>query len=582
MKALAILGTIPNFKKAGMHLNGNQARQDQEQITNDPSVSSKRQFWTPLKTTIAGFIVFTSFTIFYSLIVKKSIYWPGLLIMLGLYCIFYYIGATAVEKRRGKTDDMLVAGRSMPLWLSMFTMTATWVGGGYIAGTAETIHSSGIVWTQGPWAYGLSLIIGGIFFARKMRRMEFMTMLDPLESRFGYKMTGLLYFPSLLGELFWSAAMLTALGTTFSVILGLSFTVSIIISAIVAIAYTVVGGLWAIAHTDVLQLSIMFFGLIIVLPFAFSNVGGFQVAFDNYAENMQGMMSLFPPLTGWNDPNWGNSFWYWWDYTLLLVFGGIPWQIYFQRVLSAKSESVAMWLSIWAGILCFFCAIPPALIGIAGFNADWASLGTAAPENSSMILTYVFKYMTPSLVGAIALGGLAAAVLSAVAASLLSASGMAAWNVYRPLVKPKASPRQLQQIIKRSIILIGIGATLIALNAKSVYALWYLSSDLVYCILFPQLTCALYYKWANWYGALSGFIVALLLRVGGGEPLLGLPPIIPYPLIEDGTVYFPFRTASMLAGLITILVVSYLTRHKCPPLPLSNLHGKKDEQNPAS
>ncbi|WP_407637226.1 sodium:solute symporter family protein [Bacillus cihuensis] len=565
-----------------MYMSGNQEHQTQtfEQTTTKPSENPRRQiFWTPLRTAIAGFIVFTSFTVIYSVLTKKSIYWPGLFIMLSLYCVFYYIGAKAVGKKRGKTDDMLVAGRSMPLWLSMFTMTATWVGGGYIAGTAETIHSSGITWTQAPWAYGISLIFGGLFYARKMRRMEFMTMLDPLESRFGHKVAGLLYFPALLGELFWSAAMLTALGTTFSVILGLSFTVSIIISAIVATAYTVVGGLWAIAHTDVLQITIMFIGLLLVLPFAFSHVGGFQVAFDNYAANMQGALSIFPPLAGWNDPEWGNLYWHWWDYALLLVFGGIPWQIYFQRVLSAKNENVAMWLSIWAGVLCILCALPPALIGIAGFSADWASLGTSAPENSSMILTYVFKYMTPGLVGAIALGGLAAAVLSAVAASLLSASGMASWNVYRPIIKPKASAGQLQKVIRSSIIIIGVGSTLIALNAKSVYALWYLSSDMVYCILFPQLTCALYYKWANWYGALSGFIVALVLRVGGGEPLLGLPALIPYPLIEDGTVYFPFRTTAMLAGLITILVVSYLTRHKCPPLPLRNLNNDKNGQS---
>ena len=134
-----------------------------------------------------------------------------------------------------------------------------------------------------------------------------------------------------------------------------------------------------------------------------------------------------------------------------------------------------------------------------------------------MILTYVFKYLTPDLVGAIALGGLAAAVMAAVAASLLSASGMAAWNVYRPIVKPNATQAQLDKVIKRSIIIIGTGATLIALNSESVYSLWYLSGDLVYCILFPQLVCALFFKGANWYGSLAGFIVSLVLRIGGGN-----------------------------------------------------------------
>ncbi|MFC4765853.1 sodium:solute symporter family protein [Effusibacillus consociatus] len=541
-------------------------------ISENSAIQQKSKFWTSGRTSIAGFLLFTAIAYVYSLFSDKPLYWPGLFIMLLMYCVIYYIGAISIRNKIGKTDDMLVAGRSMPLWISMFTMTATWVGGGYITGTAESVYKSGFVWTQAPWCYAVSLIIGGIFYAKKMRRYEFMTMLDPLEARFGKKMSSLLYIPAVLGEIFWSAAILTALGTTFGIILGLSFTVSIIFSAIVALAYTVVGGLWAVAHTDVLQLSIMFLGLLLAVPFAFGSAGGFEAAFAHYSEGMKGSLNIFPPLMGWKDPAWGNFYWNWWDFALLLILGGIPWQSYFQRVLSAKNENVAMWLSITAGLFCAVAAIPPALIGIAGYKADWGALGTSAPENSSMILTYVFKFMTPDFVGAIALGGLAAAVMAAVAASMLSASGMAAWNVYRPLVKPKATQVQLDKIIKRSIMIIGSAATLIALSAKSVYALWYLCSDLVYVILFPQLTTALFYKGANWYGSLAGFVVALVLRIGGGEPLLGLPPILPYPMIEDGVVLFPFRTFAMLAGLITIFIVSSLTRRICQPMPLRNLH----------
>ena len=55
-------------------------------------------------------------------------------------------------------------------------------------------------------------------------------------------------------------------------------------------------------------------------------------------------------------------------------------------------------------------------------------------------------------------------------------------------------PKTAAKVVKRSIILFGAGAAVIALNVKSVYTLWYLASDLVYCILFPQLTMALFYK----------------------------------------------------------------------------------------
>ena len=76
---------------------------------------------------------------------------------------------------------------ALPLWIAVLTMSATWVGGGFINGTAEAVAVSGLVWVQAPWGYALSLIVGGLFFARKMRRYEFKTMLDPLEKRFGKK-----------------------------------------------------------------------------------------------------------------------------------------------------------------------------------------------------------------------------------------------------------------------------------------------------------------------------------------------------------------------------------------------------------
>jgi high affinity choline transporter 7 len=93
-----------------------------------------------------------------------------------------------------------------------------------------------------------------------------------------------------------------------------------------------------------------------------------------------------------------------------------------------------------------------------------------------------------------------------------------------------------------------------------VYALWFLCSDFVYCLLFPQLLTALFDKKANKWGSLAGFTVSLLLRLGGGDSTLGIPALIPYPMAESGEVVFPFRTVAMLSGLVVILVVSRLTK----------------------
>lgn len=525
-----------------------------------------------------GFILLMMGVVVYVAFTDADIVWSGFISMLLFYALIYYIGAFMASKKTGSLDDMMVARRSMPLGVAMFTMSATWVGGGFINGTAESTYADGLVWAQAPWGYALSLIIGGIFYARKMRRYEFMTIIDPLEQRFGKKMAGILYIPALLGELFWSGAILTALGTTFGTILGLDFTTSIIISAIIAVAYTVFGGMWAVAYTDVFQMGVLIIGLFLILPFAFGSTDSIGVNWANYQADFGSYASLFPPLDGWNHPDWGNWYWHWWDYALLLIFGGIAWQVYFQRVLSAKDEKTAMWLSIFAGFICMLAALPAVLIGIIGYNADWSAFGTTDPESAAMVLPHVLRFLTPEIVAALGLGALAAAVMSSMDSSILSASSMASWNIYRPLFRPKASQDELKKVIKRSIVLMGMAATIIALNVGSVYTLWYLASDLVYCILFPQLTMALFYKNANVYGSIAGFCTALFLRLGGGEPAMGLPHFLPYPMIEDGLVLFPFRTLAAVSAFAMIFVVSEATKKKSRPKPLLMPHERNNNE----
>jgi len=401
----------------------------------------------------------------------------------------------------------------------------------------------------------------------------FRTMLDPLEQRFGKRMTAVLFIPALSGEIFWTSAILAALGTSFGTILGLDFTTSIILSAIVAVAYTALGGLWAVALTDIFQLIFLFIGLLLVVPFAISSVGGWEGAWSTYVTKHGAAASFLPTKAAL-----GDYYWNWWDYALLLIFGGVPWQVYFQRVLSSKTPEVARNLSIIAGVVCILAAIPPIIIGVVGSGvADWTVFGAVAnPESDALLLPYVVRYLTPTLVATIGLGAIAAAVMSSVDSSILSASSMASWNVYRPLVlKSKKSDNdknqnaeKISRVIKQCIWIVGVAATIVALKVKSVYALWFLCSDFVYCLLFPALVTALFDKKANVYGAAAGFMVAAILRFGGGEAILGLPQFIDYPMTTDEGVLFPFRTLAMISGLLTIIVVSRLTQKIEPPRAL--------------
>lgn len=509
---------------------------------------SKSNFWL---WTVFAILSFAGIYAYYHT-TNAPIFWSGFLAMLLFYLLIFLIGMRARQNESTQSaEEVLLAGRSLPIGVAILTMSATWVGGGFINGTAEAAARDGLVWVQAPWGYALSLIVGGLFFARRMRRQEYKTMLDPLEHRFGKRMAAVLFLPALSGEIFWSAAILLALGTTFGTVLGLATQPAIVLSAMVAIAYTAMGGLWSVAKTDVLQLFLLIGGLCLVIPFSLESMGSWGSVWEAYQQKMGTAASLFPSKEAL-----GNYYWNWWDYALLLVFGGLPWQVYFQRVLASKDEKTAVGLSLFAGVFCLLAAIPAGMIGIIGSVADWASLGIPAPPDAASTLPWVIRYLTTPWVATIGVGAIAAAVMSSVDSSILSASSMATWNVYRPLVKPTITANDLKKVLQRCIWLIGIAATLLALNINSVYELWFLCSDFVYCLLFPQLVCALFDKQANVYGSVAGFMVAFVLRFGGGDATLGLPILIPYPMIEEGVVLFPFRTFAMLSGLLSIVLVS--------------------------
>jgi high affinity choline transporter 7 len=210
------------------------------------------------------------------------------------------------------------------------------------------------------------------------------------------------------------------------------------------------------------------------------------------------------------------------------------------------------------------------IFGICARAIDWSARGVPSPEGA-LVLPYVLLHLVPPAVATIGLGAVAAAVMSSVDSSILSASSMTAWNVYRPLVHPTASAAHLTRVVKRTVIVVGVAATLLAIQVDSVYALWVLCSDLVYCVLFPQLVLVLWDPRANRWGSYAGMAVSTVLRLSAGEPLLGLPRLVPLPVDEFGVTNVPFRTLAMAAGLVTIWVVSRLTSTRCPSLPLARL-----------
>ena len=126
----------------------------------------------------------------------------------------------------------------------------------------------------------------------------------------------------------------------------------------------------------------------------------------------------------------------------------------------------------------------------------------------------------------------------------------------------QASPKELVWVIRFGIFVVAAIATIMGLTIDTIYGLWYLCSDLVFVMLFPHLLGAVHFPFVNIYGAVIAYPLGLILRLGGGEPLISLKPFIKYPYYNDvDGQLFPFRLLSMLVTLATLLIISYIVRH---------------------
>ena len=184
------------------------------------------------------------------------------------------------------------------------------------------------------------------------------------------------------------------------------------------------------------------------------------------------------------------------------------------------------------------------------------------PEDEKLILPLVIQYLTPSVISFFGLGAISAAVMSSADSSVLSASSMFARNIWKLVFRQKASEREILWVMRFGIFFVASLATIMGITITTVYGLWFLCSDLVYVVLFPQLFSVVYIKNTNTYGSMVAYWVGILLRLSGGEPLFNLPPLIKFPLFDEvnNVQRFPFRTTSMMISFILNISVSYLTK----------------------
>ena len=189
------------------------------------------------------------------------------------------IGLVAA-RRVHSSRDYMIAGRSLPLYMNVATVFATWFGAETVLSVSATFAKDGLAGVPGdPFGASVCLVLAALLFARLFYRMNLLTIGDFYKKRYG-KLVEVITSVAIVGSyLGWTSAQMTALGLIIHVLSGgaIALNQAILIGAAVVLVYTIFGGMWSIAFTDLFQTIVIIVGLSLVAWLVSDMAGGVTV-----------------------------------------------------------------------------------------------------------------------------------------------------------------------------------------------------------------------------------------------------------------------------------------------------------------
>jgi len=430
-------------------------------------------------------------------------------------CVLAYMVATVsvgvyASSRVKNSKDFMVAGRSLPLYMSFACVFATWFGAETVLSVSAKFADKGLGFVSGdPFGASVCLMLVAFFFARTFYRLELLTIGDYYHLRYGKfveVVTSLGIASSYFG---WTSAQLSALGLVINVLFPqMSLNESIVIGAVIVTVYTLFGGMWSVALTDVVQTAAIVIGLLVVAYLLVGEAGGLGSVVE--AAQIQGKLNLFPHVTAAAWMAFIGEF-------LTMALGSIPQQDVFQRVTSAKDEHTAFWGTLAGGLFYFGFAFVPMFIAFSATVMDpvlAAQLQSDDPREVQKILPLLILTDMPVWCQVLFFGAVLSAILSTASGTLLAPASVLTENVLQPFTK-HFSDRTMLWLLRMVLILVSLLATTISVNSNStMYEMVESGYKVTLVVAFVPLLCGIYWSRATTQGAVFSILLALPVWIG--------------------------------------------------------------------
>ena len=458
-----------------------------------------------------------------------------------------------VATRVHTAKDFAVAGRHLPLPVVTATVFATWFGAEAVFGVSATFVKDGLRGVVAdPFGSSLCLIIAGFFFAKKLYKLNILTLGDYFRMRYNRTVEVLTTLCIVASYLGWVSAQIKALGLIFNVVTDglVSQTAGMILGAAIVLTYTTFGGMLSVAILDFVQMGVIMGGMLYIGYLVSGLTGGVELVI-NHASTA-GKLDFFPPPDPWQ---WLTFLGAW----ITMMLGSIPQQDVFQRITSARTATIAIWGSILGGSIYFCFTFVPMFIAYAATLIDPGLFNELMQTDSQLVLPTLVLQHTPVFAQAIFFGAVLSAVMSCSSATLLAPSVAFSENIVRGFF-PGMGDHQFLRVMRVAIVVFTLIVLAFALYSNSsIFKMVENAYKVTLAGAFVPLFFGAFWKRATTQGALAAILGGLSAWILV-ELLIGETSLVPPQLIG--------LAISMLGMIAGSLLPQWVGR----PTPHADIH----------